>query len=722
MQTTFNKILITSTLLNPFSMLYRFALLSSLSLLFACQPSHGDAQAPAHTNHLINESSPYLLQHAHNPVDWRPWGEAALEKAAQEDKMLIISIGYAACHWCHVMERESFEDTTVARLMNEHFISIKVDREERPDVDDIYMTACQMASGEPCGWPLNAFALPDGRPVWAGTYSPKKQWLEILRYFIEIQEKERDKLKDFAGRLLQGMAQSDQLGIQPLESEGFELAPFNEFIKGGYAAFDLRRGGLKGAPKFPLPRTYELLLHYHQLSGDEKPLEIVTTTLDGMARGGIYDQLGGGFARYSTDDAWQVPHFEKMLYDNGQLVSLYAQAFKATGRPLYRRIVEETLAFIERELTSPEDGFYSSLDADSEGEEGKYYVWTSTQIDSVLGKGEAARLVAAHYGVKPSGNWEAGKNILSVKEPLEALTEEYGMSSESVREQLKSSRRQLLAARQERLRPGLDDKMLTSWNALMLKGYVDAYEALGTPVYLEAARRNARFLKEKMLQPGNRLNRNFKEGESVINAFLDDYALTARAFIALYQVTFDEQWLQDARALVDYAVEHFSDEATGLFFYTSDIDPPLVTRKKEVTDNVIPASNSVMARVLYDLGLYLYEPEYLDRARTMLRQVAGAMLESEDPAYHANWSLLYLDLARPPYEVAIVGPDWDQKRRELARHYLPGVRLLGGADEGSLELLKDKAQAGRTMIYVCQDKVCKLPVEEVERALELLEK
>ena len=703
-------------------MVYRLALTAAFSvLLMACQPGQSDAQAPAHTNQLINESSPYLLQHAHNPVDWYPWGEAALEKARREDKLLIISIGYAACHWCHVMERESFEDTTVARLMNEHFVAIKVDREERPDVDDIYMKACQMASGKPCGWPLNAFALPDGRPVWAGTYAPKKQWLEILRYFIDIKEKERDKLEDYAGRLVEGMAESDQLSIQPVEAETLDAAPLRAFIEGGYASFDRQRGGLKGAPKFPLPRTYELLLQYQAVTGDEPAMEIVTTTLDRMAQGGIYDQLGGGFARYATDAAWKVPHFEKMLYDNAQLVSLYAHAYQVTGEALYREVVEETLAFVERELTGPDGGFYSSLDADSEGEEGKYYVWTYAQIDSMLEDKQSARLLADYYGISPQGNWEAGKNILLVSEPIATLAEQYELSPDEVEQRLKRAAAALLAARQQRVRPGLDDKRLTAWNALMLKGYVDAYEALGDPAYLDAALRNARFLSEKVMRPDHRLYRNYKDGKAVINAFLDDYALTARAFIALYQATFDEQWLRRARALADYALEHFLDPSTNLFFYTSDLDPPLVTRNKELTDNVIPASNSVMARVLHDLGLYFNESRYLELARTMLRQVAGGMLESEDPAYYANWSLLYLDLMQPPYEVAIVGPEWEEKRRQLARHYLPQARLLGGPDEGTLELLKDKAQEGQTIIYVCQNKVCKLPVEAVDRALQLME-
>jgi len=690
-----------------------------ITLLMGCQSNSSDAQEHAYTNHLVNESSPYLLQHAHNPVDWYPWGEAALEKAKEENKLLVISIGYSACHWCHVMEHESFEDTTVARIMNEHFVAIKVDREERPDIDDIYMTACQMAGGRSCGWPLNAFAMPDGRPVWAGTYFPKKQWMEILNYFVETKEKEPEKLNDYAERLLSGLAESDQVNLSPMPEAEFRLTDLKQMMKGFYPSLDFEHGGSKGAPKFPMPRNQEFLLAYYHHSGDERALEAVQVTLEEMALGGIYDPLGGGFARYSTDARWHAPHFEKMLYDNAQLVSLYAHAYKLTGDALYRRIVEETLTFVERELTGPGGGFYSSLDADSEGEEGKFYVWTKAEIDSILADEKLATLFNDYYQVEADGNWEE-RNILDPEERLSAFAERQNLSREQAQSMMAEAEQRLFEARSQRVRPGLDDKRLTAWNALMLKGYVDAYHAMGDTAYLNRALRNASFLLDNQLQADGRLNRNYKDGKSVINAFLDDYALTARAFIALYQATFDIQWLEQARRLTDYAVEHFYDPESGLFFYTSDIDPPLVTRKKEILDNVIPGSNSVMARVLYDLGKYYYNQDYLDKSERMLRQVAGAMQESMDLAYYANWALLYLDQVRPPYEVAIVGPAYEAKRQALLSQYLPHALLLGGSDEGKLELLKGKLQEGRTMIYVCRDKVCKLPVEEVERALELM--
>lgn len=689
-------------------------------VITSCQSSGSQSQEPVYTNHLIDESSPYLLQHAHNPVDWHPWGKKALEKARAEKKMLLISIGYAACHWCHVMERESFEDTTVARIMNEHFINIKVDREERPDVDDVYMTACQMATGQACGWPLNAFALPDGRPVWAGTYSPKRQWIETLRYFIELQEKEPEKLDAYADRLLAGIAESDGMDIQPLEQAAFDRKQLREIVEYYYELVDFKRGGTKGAPKFPMPRIQEFLLAYHHDTGDPKALEAVTITLREMASGGIYDHLGGGFARYATDPSWHIPHFEKMLYDNAQLVSLYAHAYQLTGDPLYQAVIEETLAFISREMTGPQGGFYSSIDADSEGVEGKFYVWTREQVDAALDDRSSA-LVRHYYDIREKGNWEEGKNILDPDEPLSSAAEKLDLPVEEARALLEEAEQILFEQRSRRDRPGLDDKCLTAWNALMLKGYVDAYHALGNAAYLEAALRNGRFIREKMMQPDGRLMRNYKDGVSVINGFLDDYALTARAFLSLYQATFDETWLQLADKLTSYALAHFDDSENQLLHYTSRLDPPLVARKKKITDNVLPGPNSTMGRVLHDLGHYYYRQDYLERAQEMLRQVGGALRENADLAFYANWALLWLDQVRPPYEVAIVGPDYAAKRREMMKNYLPHALFLGGPDEGSLELLQNKLQNDRTMIYVCRNKVCKLPVTNAEKALELME-
>ncbi len=692
----------------------------TIFLLFACVPQqaqHGDHQ---YTNMLINESSPYLLQHAHNPVNWHPWNEASLKKAKEEDKMLLISVGYAACHWCHVMEHESFEDTAVARIMNKHFIPIKVDREERPDVDDVYMTACHIATGRSCGWPLNAFALPDGRPVWAGTYFPKKEWVKVLDYFVDVRQNEPEKLEDYAGKLTEGVQTAEEISIGSGEFN-FSRTDLESIGNAFLQNIDFKWGGRQGAPKFPMSNNYEFLLKYHHLTGDERALEAVTTTLNNMADGGIYDQLGGGFARYSVDGEWIVPHFEKMLYDNGQLVSLYAQAWQLTQDPYYKQIVKQTLEFVKREMTAPEGGFYSSYDADSEGEEGKFYVWTKHEIDSVLNDEKLSKIFCEYYEVTEKGNWEEEKNILYRRKAAADIASKHKVSEEELNQLIQSGKDKLFKVRETRVRPGLDDKVLTSWNALMLKGYVDAYKAFGAKEYLDAALRNGDFLINNMLQKDNRLNRNYKDGKSVINAFLDDYALTIQAFVALYEVTFDEKWLDTANDLAKYTIENFSDEKTNMFHYTSKLDPALIARKMEVADKAIPGSNSTMARALHNLGLYFYNQDYIKRAKQMMHNLSTDLVNQSQPNFYSNWCSLYLDLVKPPYEVAIVGDDFEAKRNELMKHFIPHSILLGGKDEGSLELLKGKLQEGETMIYVCQNKVCKLPVTEVERALSLMD-
>ncbi len=686
-------------------------------LLFGCQNSTGQEEHSA--NLLINESSPYLLQHAYNPVNWHPWKPEVLEKAKQEKKLMIISVGYSSCHWCHVMEHESFEDTTVARLMNANFIPIKVDREERPDVDGVYMTACRLASGSSCGWPLNAVTLPDGRPVWAGTYFPKDRWIEILQYFIDLEQRDPGKLEQFATQITNGIQTMDEVPVAK-EAGAFDAQTLDGIATNFLKRMDMKEGGATGAPKFPMPNSHQFLLKYHHKTKEDQALEAVNVSLRKMAMGGIYDQLGGGFARYSTDAVWKVPHFEKMLYDNSQLVSLYAQAYQRTGNELYRNIVAETLAFIEREMTDPAGGFYSSYDADSEGTEGKFYVWEKSEIDSILDDPQQAALFNEYFQVKERGNWEH-TNILYYREPLDRIASRKGLNIDQAHTLITGAKQKLFEARKSRIFPGLDDKVLTSWNALMLKGYIDAYRAFGEEKYLQVALKNAQFVSEVMMDENFRLNRNYKNGKSVINAFLDDYALTAQAFIALYGVTFDEQWLKKAEGLAAYAIQHFSDEETGFFNYTSSLDPPLIVRKMEITDNAIPSSNSTMARVLHTLGLYLYNNEYLDRSKQMLQRVIGEIAENEYPNYYSNWCQLLLDLVETPYEIAIVGPDAEKKRKEMMAHFIPNAIFLGGENEGSLELLKDKLQERETYIYVCRDKICKLPVKEVGRALDLLD-
>ncbi len=664
-----------------------------------------------HTNQLIHESSPYLLQHAHNPVNWYPWGTIALNKAKVENKLIIISIGYAACHWCHVMEHESFEDEEVAKFMNEHFIAIKIDREERPDIDQVYMNAVQLLSGQG-GWPLNCIALPDGRPIYGGTYFPKKNWIDMLSKIADWVKQNPVKAEEQAKALTEGVQGSELIYLNK-EAPNFLMNDLDQVFNKWKRSLDYKNGGSKGAPKFPLPIGHQFLLQYHHLTENQDALKAVHLTLNKMANGGIYDQIGGGFARYSVDELWKVPHFEKMLYDNAQLVSLYSSAYQLSKNPKYKTIVRETLEFIKRELSSDEGGFYSSLDADSEGKEGKFYVWTKAELHESLGKN--ADLICKYYNILEDGNWESGNNILLKWSDDETIGSQFNLTQTELNKIISEAKQTLLKKRSKRIRPGLDDKILTSWNALMLKAYVDAYRIFDDPDYLKIALKNANFILSKLQSDNYRLNRNYKNGIASINGFLDDYAFSIQAFISLYQASFDEKWLNEAHHLLDYTLRHFYDKKSAMFYYTSDLDPALIARKMEVSDNVIPASNSEMAKNLFILGHYLYKDEYIRKAELMLNNVKESALKGG--AYYANWHILMAWFINKPYEVAIVGPDFNRLRKNFDSHYLPHAFLSGGANEGSLSLLKDKHIQGQTTIYVCKDKACKKPTVISEEAL-----
>ena len=665
-----------------------------------------------HTNHLIHETSPYLLQHAHNPVDWYPWGEEALEKAKNENKVILVSIGYSACHWCHVMERESFEDAEVAKIMNEHFVCIKVDREERPDIDQIYMDAVQLMT-QRGGWPLNCFATPEGKPFFGGTYFPKSQWMNVLERVHNEYKNNREKVDDFANRLTQGVQSSGLIELNTAPP-AFELSQLSTTMEDWVTDFDTKDGGPNRAPKFPLPNNYLFLLRYAHLNNNEEVMEQVRLTLDKMARGGIYDQIGGGFARYSTDIEWKVPHFEKMLYDNAQLVSLYSEAWQATKDPEYKRVVYETLAFIERELRGQNGEFYSALDADSEGEEGKFYIWTKEELKASLGI-EDYNFTKEYYNINLKGLWEHGNYILLRDTDDESFAKAQSIDPERLEKRRKSVNERLMEVRSKRIRPGLDDKSLTSWNALMLKGYVDAYLAFGDQHFLDVALKNADFILKYQLRNDGGLYHNHKAGKSTINGYLEDYCFTIEAFIALYQATLDEKWLNRSKELLDYTIEHFLNADNGMFYFTSDLDNPLVARKMEVYDNVIPASNSSMAKGLFYLGHYFDRENYLKMADNMLNNVVPGM--GRYPSGHSNWSQLMLHRTLPFYEVAISGKEAVTKREELTQNFLPNTLLIGSEADSKLPLLENKYVKGETMIYVCLDKVCQLPVSEVAEAL-----
>lgn len=667
-------------------------------------------------NRLAAAGSPYLREHADNPVDWFEWGPEALDKAKKENKPLIISIGYASCHWCHVMERESFMDTAVARIMNENFISIKIDREERPDIDQIYLQAAQLVSGN-SGWPLNAFALPDGKPFYAATYFPREQWIQLLQQVIKAYRTNNDNVVRQAEALTKGIQSSDVIVMPSDNTQRYNQAAYQNIFITWNSYFDSKFGGLSGAPKFPMPAVWEFMLQYHHLTANSSALNTVTLALDKMARGGIYDHLGGGFARYSTDAKWHVPHFEKMLYDNAQLVSLYAHAYQVTQNPGYQAVIRQTLEFIKREMTSPEGGFYSSLNADSEGEEGKFYVWTKDEIQRAVG-GVAADLFIEYYQVTDSGNWEAGKNVLFTKFDKTTFAAEKGMSTSECNELLTAAGKTLLTLRNSRIHPSLDDKILLSWNSLMLAGYVDAYFALDDQEYLKVAITNARFLEEKMFRTGGQLLRNYIDGKAGIAAFLDDYALLAKAFIRLYQATFDVHWLETARSVTEFAVAHFHDKKSGLFFYTSDVSEGLIARKMELPDNVIPSSNSVMAEVLFLLSEYYSLDSYASMSTSMLSQVTKDM--TTGGPYYANWASLMGMITYQPFEVAVMGEEALLKSRQMMKQYHPTAIFMGGVKE-DLPLLENKYLAGRTIIYVCRNKTCKQPEEDVFKALEQLD-
>lgn len=668
------------------------------------------------TNALAGETSPYLLQHQYNPVDWQPWGEEAFAKAKAENKLVLISIGYSACHWCHVMEHESFEDSTVAKVMNDNFVSIKVDREERPDVDQVYMNAVQLMTGKG-GWPLNCFALPDGRPVFGGTYFENEQWLELLDQLHTTWSTNPEEVITYAERLTEGVKQSDLVQLEPSETD-FSQELLEETVEAWKPRLDYTEGGPNRSPKFPIPNNYLFLHRYGHLAGDQQILDQVYLTLDKMAYGGIYDQIRGGFARYSTDALWKAPHFEKMLYDNGQLLSLYSEGYQATQKQLYKDIVYQTYDWIIEEMMSDEGALYSALDADSEGEEGLFYVWTEEELKSVLGADfDFAQKL---YNVNSKGRWEHGRYILLRDMSEEEFITKQGLGRDEFIETKARVDAALLKVREGRERPGLDDKTLTSWNALTISGLVDASLTFDEEKFLETAIKNAEFLWKQQHREDGGLYHSYKEGRATINGYLEDYSFLAQAFISLYQATFDEVWLERALELTDYVLVHFSDDESKMFFFTSDEDPPLITRKMEVDDNVTPASNSSMAHVLHNLGTYYDRRDLLDRSLTMLNNMKARI-----PEYgggYSNWASLMLQEVHPYYEIAILGSDPSQEVRGFATEFIPNKLFMGADNENSkLPLLEYKYVEGEKMIYVCVNKSCKLPVATVAEARQQIE-
>ena len=654
-----------------------------------------------HTNHLINETSPYLLQHAHNPVNWYPWGDEALQLAKKEDKLILISIGYSACHWCHVMEHETFENEEAAQLMNAHFVCIKVDREERPDVDQIYMEAVQMITGQG-GWPLNCFALPDGRPVWGGTYFQKQQWMEVLRQLAALYSNNKKKLLQQAETLTEGVRQH---GI-PLANERTEAPDVYKSVLKSRTRFDNKYGGFGTAPKFPMPVLLNLIHQVGFIEKDEGLLSFLYLTLDRMASGGIYDRAGGGFARYSVDERWFAPHFEKMLYDNAQLISVYSKAYKTSHNALYKRIVNETVHFVERELTSPDGAFYSALDADSEGEEGRFYVWKYAELKAVLGDDKH---FFKYFNIEKEGNWEHGNNILHGNITLETYALKNKLDFEELEQDTDAALKKLLKARTQRVRPGLDDKILTSWNALMIKGLSDAYQAFGDDSYLNAAKKAMHYLLQTCKKQDGRLLRTSKNGVSKIDAFLDDYAFMIDALIGLYEVTFDEKYLNEAKQLSEYTITNFYNSTAEIFYYKSKTGEQLIARKTDSQDNVIPSSLGATANNLIRLHQLCYLPEYEKIANGLIARMHQSV--AKHPTYYAQWALLSA-LQTKRQEIVICGEQSDTYRKTLQQQFIPGSVYAGAkADNKDLELFQDRFEEGKTLIYKCINKTCELPVD-----------
>ncbi len=673
-------------------------------------------------NRLIHETSPYLLQHAHNPVDWYPWGEEALQRAKQENKPILVSIGYSACHWCHVMERESFEQEDTARLMNEHFVNIKIDREERPDLDHIYMDAVQAMSGSG-GWPLNVFLTPDAKPFYGGTYFPPQRlynrpsWTEILMGVSTAFRDKREEITAQAEQLTMHLLQSNAFGLSAEPGEPvFDIPGLHDIFQAIMKTADTEEGGFGQAPKFPQTACIQYLLRYYHFYKEEKALEQALLSLDKMLYGGIYDQAGGGFARYSTDSRWLAPHFEKMLYDNALLLGVLSEAYRLTHLPHYRDTIEQTMAFIEREMLSPEAGFYAALDADSEGEEGKFYVWRKAEIDALLGAD--APLFCAYYDVTEKGNWE-GVNILHVPVPPARFAATHGLPAEVLAEKLEAGRAKLMAHRAGRIRPGLDDKILLGWNALMNTACSKAFAATGHDRYRMLALKNMDFLLQQFAN-GTGFFHTWKKNTGRYPAFLDDCAYLVQALIHLQEITGNGAWLTEAKRVTEQVISGFGEDATGFFFFTGNAQEDVIVRKKEIYDGATPSGNSVMAGNLLYLSSVFDNREWHARASAMLWSLRSVIVRY--PTSFGGWANQYLLLARGLKEVVVTGENFSAVHFDILHNFMPEAVLQLSAYPGeAFPLLRGKQFIDPPLIYLCENYACKPPVASLSEMIQQLE-
>jgi len=686
-------------------------------------------------NRLIQETSPYLLQHAHNPVDWYAWGDDALQKAKREDKPIFLSIGYAACHWCHVMEHESFEDDETAALLNRDFVAIKVDREERPDLDSIYMSAVVAMTGQG-GWPMSVFLMPDGTPFYGGTYFPNAprhglpSFQQLLNSIADAWKNRREQVQSGGARILQAVQQNDVARAD--ERAPLARATLDRALAGIQRGFDWTQGGWGNAPKFPQPMTLEFLIRAYTQNHDELILKMLRLTLNKMARGGMYDQLGGGFHRYATDAIWLVPHFEKMLYDNAQLARIYLHAWQITRDDFFRRITEETLDYVAREMLHAQGGFFSTQDADSEGDEGKFFVWTLDEMRAALGADAA--LVMDAYGVSGGANFE-GKNILFAARELDVLAALHKTTQSEIETRLAAARQKLLALRAQRVKPARDEKILAGWNGLMLAAFAEAARVFKRDDYRAIAERNAEFIMREM-RPSTalrsaqdaRLLRSWKDGVAKLNGYLEDYANLAEGLLALYETTFEPRWFIAARELADTMLAHFADPSAGSgqvprggFFDTSDDHETLITRPKDLQDNATPSGSAMAVTVLLKLAAYTGDARYADAASRALEMLQPAL--AQHPTAFAQW-LCALDFALGvPKEIAIVGARADaQKFLDVVfAEYRPHQVVAFGDDGAAIPLLRDRVEiGGKATAYVCQNFACQLPVTEADALAGLL--
>ena len=692
----------------------------NLLLLFAIVIACNNKESINMSNNLINETSPYLLQHAYNPVNWNPWNKKYIDQAKSENKLIVISVGYSSCHWCHVMERESFEDTLVAKIMNEKYISIKVDREERPDVDNVYMSAVQLMTGSG-GWPLNVVTLPDGRPIWGGTYFTKDQWIGALNQISELYEKDPDRLITYADQLEEGIKSLDLIELNNSQAK-FSMNSLENLVNIWSDKFDIDYGGSNvGAPKFMMPSNLHFLLKYAYQTENEKILEHVNNSLIKIAYGGVYDHIGGGFSRYAVDEKWHIPHFEKMLYDNAQLISLYSDAYKLTKNKLYKDVVYQTIDFANKNFKDSKGGYYSSLDADSKNdtkelEEGVFYTWNKSDLKKLL-KNDFT-LFSDYYNINEYGLWENENYVLIRKMSDEEVSKKYNITIQRVNKIITNCNLILFNHREKRSKPRLDDKVLASWNGLMIKGLADSYKAFNDKRFLKNAVDNGNFIIDNLLKNSGQILHSYKAGESKINGYLEDYASVISGFISLHEITLDKKWLDYSKKMTEYVYDNFYNNSNQMFYFTSIKDDKLINRTVDFRDNVIPSSNSIMANNLFLLSHYYDNENYFNTASTMLNNVLTEI--GSYPSSFSNWLDLMLKMSDSFYEVAITGKKAISLTEEINTIFQPNKLIIGSEKESNLPLLKNRFIKDETYIYVCVKKACKLPVKTSEKAIELI--